>query len=117
MSGIIHTASPLNFSLTEVDAFIKPAVKGSETLLASALDHAGPQLTSIVVTSSFLGVLGDQMSADPRYVFTEADWNELSGRVVEEKGNDADSVMMYAASKVAAERAIWAFRSSKKVCK
>lgn len=54
---IIHTASPVDFTLTTVDAFAVPAVKGNLSILDSARDAAGPQLESFVVTSSIAAMV------------------------------------------------------------
>ena len=57
VSHIIHTASPVDFTLTSVDAFAVPAVKGNLSILNSARDAAGPQLESFVVTSSIAAMV------------------------------------------------------------
>lgn len=54
---VIHTASPVDFTLTSVDAFAVPAVKGNLSILNSARDAAGPQLESFVVTSSIAAMV------------------------------------------------------------
>lgn len=53
--SIVHTASPVDFSLTTVDAFFIPAVEGNLSILNSAKSAAGPQLKSFVLTSSISG--------------------------------------------------------------
>lgn len=115
MYGIAHTASPIDFSVKEADAFLIPAVKGVEILLESAVAHGGPQLQSVVITSSVASIVGSQATENPGHVFTEADWNDLSPRRVKELGDEAPGGVKYAASKVAAERAAWAFRDTHKV--
>ena len=54
---IIHTASPVDFTLTTLDAFAVPAVNGIISILDSARDAAGPQLESFVVTSSIAAMV------------------------------------------------------------
>lgn len=48
------------------------------------------------------------------YTYTESDWNEFAIPFVEKLGENAPSGAIYAASKTAAERAIWRFRDEHK---
>jgi nucleoside-diphosphate-sugar epimerase len=93
---------------------VVPAVKGSETLLTSAL-KAGPQLTSVVVTSSVAAVINPK---EGEYTFTEADFASVSlDRATEEleEGIKTPTWVLYGASKTAAERAVWKFKDEHKV--
>jgi len=71
VDGIFHMASPVDFSITTYDESVTIAKRGNEVLLAGAL-KAGPQLTSVVVTSSVAAILDPK--EDPEYSYTEADW-------------------------------------------
>ncbi|KPI37671.1 putative uncharacterized oxido [Cyphellophora attinorum] len=74
--AIIHTASPIDFSLKTLEDFVGPAVQGNTSILTSALNHAGPQLQSFVLTSSVAAVV-DRWAhpfTEP-YAYSEADWN------------------------------------------
>lgn len=90
-----------------------PAVNGALSILNSAYKHAGPQLESFVITSSFAAV------SDPSkrpYTFTAADWNTWAEAEHKKLGSDTPPTVLYPASKAAAERAIWDFRDEHKVC-
>jgi nucleoside-diphosphate-sugar epimerase len=115
--GIFHTASPVDFSLRTWGTVVEPAIRGNATLIESAAAHAGPQLQSIVVTSSGQAML----SPDPPggYVFTEADQNtwaaDLAKTMTSEFPAEKAGLVMYSASKAAADQAMWRFREEKKV--
>jgi len=114
MHGIFHTASPINFNLHTYEEVVIPAVAGTETLLDSALQHAGPQLESIVVTSSVATIVDPKSDG---YVFTESDFASHALTVSEANkaaGNPTPGAVLYPASKQAAERAVRAFRDAKK---
>lgn len=110
VTAIAHLATPVSFSFTDPEPIIHAAVNGTQSILDSAL-KAGPQLKSFVVLSSIVAVMS---SAQPPYVFTEDDWNDWAEPTVAAKGKDTPGMVIYSASKVAAERAFWAFRDQKK---
>ena len=112
--GIFHTASPINFNLQTYEEVVIPAVAGTVTLLNSALEHAGPQLEAVVVTSSATTILDPK---PPGYVFTEADFAVNAINVAEAnraEGKDIPGAVLYRASKQAAEKAVWTFKEEKK---
>jgi nucleoside-diphosphate-sugar epimerase len=112
--GIFHVASPVNFSFVTFEQTIFPAVKGSENVLESAL-KAGPQLASVVFTSS-MGAIIDPTD-EPNHVFTENHFAAAAlNRAIADRdaGRSTPGSIMYAASKTAAERTVWAFRDSHK---
>ncbi|MCJ1405848.1 hypothetical protein MMC11_009078 [Xylographa trunciseda] len=109
--AVIHTASPIDFSLKSWDHFVPIAVAGAAGILLSAYKHAGPQLESFVLTSSVAAIVDP--SKKP-YDFTEADWNTYSVAKAKEQGEEAPSGLLYQASKTEAERAIWTFRDEYK---
>lgn len=95
---------------------IYPAVHGSETLLKSAL-KAGPQLESVVVTSS-VAAISDMSIAAPGYSFTEKDYARTALNLANknlEEGKSTPSGVLYVASKTAADKAVWDFRNANKV--
>ena len=49
------------------------------------------------------------------HTFTEADWNTSSEPILAKQGKDAPKHIIYEASKVVAERALWKFREERKV--
>jgi nucleoside-diphosphate-sugar epimerase len=114
VDGIFHTASPIDFSITTFEEMVTPAVRGAETILASAL-KAGPQLTSVVVTSSTIAVVNP---VEGEYVFTENDYATFAlDKALKDKeaGEKSPSSILYGASKTASDRAVWKFRDEHKV--
>ena len=107
MHSIIHTASPVDFTLKTVDEFFDPAIKGVLSILNSALNHAGPQLKSFVLTSS-IAAIADKWKNPPDYHYSESDWN-TSGEAVARATFTAP--VAYGASKAAAEKSMWDWRT------
>jgi nucleoside-diphosphate-sugar epimerase len=116
--GILHTASPVSFSLTLFEAVVGQAKAGTTVLLDSAL-KAGPQLTNLVVTSSVAAVVDMAgRSLEDEYVFTEMDFGKSALERAEreyKEGGQTPSGVLYNASKTAAEAEVWKFRNSVKV--
>ncbi|KAL6242604.1 hypothetical protein RBB50_010250 [Rhinocladiella similis] len=106
--AIIHTASPVDFTLTTVDAFFGPAVGGNLSILDSALAHASSTLKSFVVTSSVAAIV-DRWKQAPDHAYSESDWN-TSGEAVARETFSAP--VAYGASKAAAEKALWDWSSA-----
>ena len=100
--AIIHTASPVDFTLKTVDEYFGPAIGGNVSILNSTR-LAGPQLKSFVVTSSIAAIV-DRWRLPPDHAYSESDWNE-SGEAVARK--EFSAPVAYGASKAAAERALW----------
>ncbi|KIP03371.1 hypothetical protein PHLGIDRAFT_94911 [Phlebiopsis gigantea 11061_1 CR5-6] len=105
VDAIAHTASPFHTKATHPDELVVPAVRGTLSILQSALAH-GAAVKRVVITSSTAAVV--YPTPQPR-VFTEADWNDASMRAIETQGAAANPVEMYRASKGFAERAAWKF--------
>jgi len=110
MDAVEHTASPFHFNAEDPSDLIIPAVKGTKGILESALKYGG-DIQRIVITSSMAAIL---QPADHPQTFSEKDWNQISGKEVEEKGKDASAVHKYRASKTLAERAAWDFAKEHK---
>ncbi|KAH9918740.1 NAD-P-binding protein [Epithele typhae] len=97
VDAIVHTASPVNLDADDPNEEIEPAVRGTLSALRAAA-HT-PSVRRVVTVSSFAAVV-DRAATGAR-VYDESMWN------------DAD-LAKYAASKVHAERAAWAyFRAAK----
>ncbi|KAJ4291166.1 hypothetical protein N0V90_010364 [Kalmusia sp. IMI 367209] len=110
VTAIAHLASPVSFGFKDPEPIIHAAVNGTKSILNSAL-QAGPQLKTFVYLSSIAAV----MSATPApYTFTEKDWNDWAEAKVAELGKETPGPVIYSASKVAAEKAFWAFRGDQK---
>ncbi|KAL7939331.1 NAD dependent epimerase/dehydratase [Trichoderma chlorosporum] len=73
----IHTASPLDFTMTDIyKDMIEPAVKGTTEILRSAHHYGGPNLKRVVVLGSAVCVLNslEDLTQEGR-PYTENDWN------------------------------------------
>ncbi|KAI0261967.1 hypothetical protein BC834DRAFT_972371 [Gloeopeniophorella convolvens] len=89
VSAIAHTASPFHYNVTEPEELIVPAVKGTTSILDSALKH-GSAVKRVIITSS----------------------NDPAIEEVRVKGKGAGPPVFYLASKTLAERAAWDFVST-----
>jgi nucleoside-diphosphate-sugar epimerase len=89
---------------------IIPAVRGTTSILNSALKH-GSSLKRLVLTSSVAAVR-DQTTV-PR-TFNESNWNDAAVETVKTKGSEAGPVLIYLASKTLAEKAAWEFVAAHK---
>ncbi|KAK5076638.1 hypothetical protein LTR64_005884 [Lithohypha guttulata] len=123
--GVIHTASPVDWTLTSVDAFFTPAVGGVKSILTSAYKHnreKNGKVSSFVQLSSILAIVdkwkylsiadGGLENRD----FTEKDWNETGESVARasEKAQHEGTgkflpMVAYGASKAVAEKWMWDF--------
>lgn len=92
------------------DDIIVPAVKGTVSVLQSALAH-GDSVKRIIATSSTAAVFH---MMTPPFEFTENDWNEPAVEEARTKGRDAAAAPKYWASKTLAERAAWEFYEKNK---
>ena len=84
---------------------IIPAVRGTTSILNSALKH-GSTVKRVVLTSSIVAVF--EWVTVP-HVFTESNWNNAAVEAVKTKGSAADAFTIYSASKTLAEKAAWEF--------
>ncbi|KAF2685775.1 NAD(P)-binding protein [Lentithecium fluviatile CBS 122367] len=106
VTSILHLASPVSFSFTDPDPIIHAALDGTKSILNSAL-KTGPQLRSFVLLSSIAAIMNSKPAP---YTLTESDWNDFAEAKVAELGTNTPGPVIYAASKVAAEKAFWKFR-------
>lgn len=107
-TAIAHLATPVSATNTNVEEVMNTSINGTLSIAESALKE--PSVKSFVLMSSIAAV---RFFAD-NGSFTEDNWNTKSGALVEEKGPDAGGFAIYAASKVAAERALWQLVENKK---
>ncbi|TFK81176.1 NAD(P)-binding protein [Polyporus arcularius HHB13444] len=110
VDAIVHGASPFDLAVDDPAELIDPAVKGTTTVLTSALKHA-PTLRRFIVTSS-TGAMNTP-SAEMVTV-SEADWNEGAIAEINEKGAEASPLGKYCLSKTLAERTAWDFYNKHK---
>jgi nucleoside-diphosphate-sugar epimerase len=105
VDAIAHTASPFHYKSTNPDDLIIPAVRGTTSILNSALKH-GSTLKRVILTSSVAAVREDTTA--PR-VFNESNWNNAAVEAVKTKGSAVGPVTIYLASKTLAEKVAWEF--------
>lgn len=105
----LHTASPFHFKATNVEEeLLKPAVRGTENAL-KAIKAFGPQITNVVITSSYAAISTATLETDPTHVNDESSWNLITW-----EGSKADSILGYRGSKKFAEKAAWDFMALEK---
>lgn len=115
VDAIAHLASPVSMTETDPAPVMRAAVRGTTTLLASALGEYQAKkgvLRSFVFASSISAVFSP--ARPPSHVFTEADWNDVAEEEVRRLGKDVSGYVLYQASKTAAERAFWEFGEEKR---
>lgn len=101
-------ASPVSLSFTDPDPVISTAKLGTTTILTSAL--TSPTVSQVIIISSVASVIDTARGPVDGKAFGPADWNDNSPAEVARLGNQTPGVDIYCASKVAAEKAFWAFR-------
>lgn len=126
--GIIHTASPVDWSLTTVDAYFTPSIGGVRNILTSAYEHnrSGGQITSFIQLSSISAVVDKWRypsvaeGGSENRAYSEQDWNltgEKVARTSEQAARDATGkflpMVAYGASKAVAEKWMWDFVKEK----
>ena len=123
VDAIAHTASPFHYKSTNPDGMsrflseqspslgsihtdlIIPAVRGTTSILNSALRH-GSTLKRVILTSSVAAVREE--TSVPR-VFSESSWNNAAVEAVKTKGSAVGPATIYVASKTLAEKVAWEF--------
>lgn len=80
---------------------IDPAVKGTLSILHSALKYGNSTVRRIIITSSCAAV---SMPGETPRKCDEKDWNDKAIEIVEKEGLDASPAWMYRASKTLAEK-------------
>ncbi|KAI0513072.1 hypothetical protein F5B22DRAFT_286027 [Xylaria bambusicola] len=111
--AVAHLATPVVFDSGDVEYIVGTAVQGTLSILESALKatRAGDAIESVVLMSSVAAV---RMATPGFATFTEKDWNTRAEDEVRELGDKAYGHIIYAASKVASERAFWKWMGEKK---
>ncbi|KAI8624084.1 NAD(P)-binding protein [Xylariaceae sp. FL1651] len=110
VQAIAHLATPVVFDSGDVEYIVGTAVQGTLSILESALKAAGG-LRTFVLMSSTAAV---RIKIPGPVTFTEEDWNTQAEATVKEEGERANGHTIYAASKVASERAFWRWVDEKK---
>jgi nucleoside-diphosphate-sugar epimerase len=88
---------------------LDPAIIGTTSIL-KAIKKSAPGVKRVVVTSSFAAILSDAGLADPKKVFSEADWNPSTY----EDGLKDNKSTSYRVSKTIAEQSAWKFVEEEK---
>lgn len=104
MDAIAHAASAFAFPDDPNDVII-PAVKGTTTVLQSALQH-GSSVRRVILLSSSAAI---EERNDKPQTFDEKSWNFQAVRDVEVNGKGAFWLNKYFASKTLSEKAAWDF--------
>lgn len=109
VDGIIHTASPFNFTAKTTAEILDPAIRGTESLLSSA-KRRSPNVHRIVKTSSLGAIIDYAQGIRPGHTYTEADWNPIDLDTI----TIDDPIPLYLASKTFAEKAAWEFMNTQR---
>jgi nucleoside-diphosphate-sugar epimerase len=115
---IAHIASPLVVGAQNVEQdVLVPAIRGTESVLASALARAA----AVVVTSSFAACMDPALGRRAGYTYGPEDWNPISYAEAADPNLDLSvypelyrPFVTYMASKKLAEQAAWDFYRTKK---
>lgn len=103
VAGVAHIAAVLTFS-DQWDEVVPPSVEGTVGVLAAAART--PSVRRVVVTSSSFAAAYSQLKPADSQAVTAASWNE---GVVARARTNPNKKDIYAASKVLAEQAAWAY--------
>ncbi|KAG8893459.1 methylglyoxal reductase (NADPH-dependent) gre2 [Tulasnella sp. 403] len=102
--AVFHLSSPFVFNINDIaQDLLEPAIKGTTEILRSIKSY-GPTVRRVVITSSFVAMIDQNLHPRPGYVYTEADWNPTTY----EEGLQ-HPMNGYFASKTLAEQAAWEF--------
>lgn len=102
---------PFTYDTTDNEKeLIIPALNGVNAVLEAA--STNPNITRIVLTSSFASVVDITRKAPPYFTYTAADWNPLTYEEAIDKSTNA--VVAYRGSKKFAELAAWEYIRTKK---
>lgn len=104
ITAVIHTASPFFAAKADpVKELLDPAIKGTKHVL-QAIKQFAPQVTAVVITSSYAAISNISRRTDPTFVHTEETWCDITW---EQATSDLSTT--YRASKKFAEQAFWGF--------
>ncbi|GEQ68783.1 hypothetical protein JCM33374_g2452 [Metschnikowia sp. JCM 33374] len=104
----LHTASPFHYNTDNIEGDLYfPAINGTKNALSSVLAH-GPQISKVVVTSSYVAMMNPAKFYDPSHTDTEESWNPITW----DEGKQ-NAQLGYYASKTFAEQAAWDFYKEK----
>ncbi|KAK7060996.1 hypothetical protein VNI00_000731 [Paramarasmius palmivorus] len=107
--AVVHVAGIIHDSPSNTSDVFGPNVDSVKGLTNSILKH-GKNVKRLIYMSSAQAMLGKELT----HIYTEDDWNDGAVALVQEKGHNVDPMIIYAASKVHAERALIAFADEHK---
>ncbi|KAK5627360.1 hypothetical protein RRF57_003075 [Xylaria bambusicola] len=99
--AIIHAASPTQWS-SDPEEVVRPAVNSIKSIMTSAMKE--PTVRSFVYTSSSAAAITPKPNQE--YTINKDSWNTEVEAYTTEKG---DPALVYSASKMQAEHAVWDF--------
>ncbi|CAK7902498.1 putative NADPH-dependent methylglyoxal reductase Grp2p [[Candida] anglica] len=109
ISIVLHTASPFTFNVTDPEKdLLIPAVEGTKNALNAVIEYA-PQVTNVVVTSSYAAIADWGKEYDNSVTFDESSWNPMTW-----EDSKANALTGYIGSKSFAEKAAWEIMETKK---
>lgn len=107
--GVIHTASPFHYNVTDVKKdLLDPAIIGTTGILKAVHKNA-PSVKRIVITSSFASIVDGNKGLWPGHEYTEKDWDPITYEEALQNPHNG-----YRASKTFAEKAAWEFLEKEK---
>jgi len=112
-SYIIHTASPVTFTVEDVKRdLIDPAVRGTTEILKAAHEFGGRQVKRLVLLGSAVAIMNsfEDINVEGK-PYTEKDWNPVTEAQAVQSQNP---VWAYNVGKALAERAAWDFLDKEK---
>ncbi|CAL1701410.1 unnamed protein product [Somion occarium] len=110
VSAVVHVAGVAHFAPSVDQAAIFGPNTDSVVDLLQTLLKYGTNVKRFIYMSSAQAMLGKPLT----HIYTEDDWNDNAVAEAKEKGSQADGQVLYAASKVLAERAIIDFTEKHK---
>ncbi|KAL4948442.1 hypothetical protein BDW69DRAFT_198882 [Aspergillus filifer] len=110
VTGVIHIASPLNYTVTNNEqALITPAIQGVRSILRASQNT---NIKQVVLTSSFGAVLDMSRPEEEPYTYSAKDWNPIT--YAEAASPNATAQDAYRGSKTFAEQEAWKFMRDEK---
>lgn len=109
ITAVLHTASPFFTAQNDpVKELLDPAIKGTTHVLEAIKKHA-PQVTQVVITSSYAAISNVDKVNDHSFVHSEETWASVTWDQA-----ITDLNLTYRASKKYAELAFWDFIKNEK---
>ncbi|KAF5093307.1 hypothetical protein D0Z03_002475 [Geotrichum reessii] len=109
ITAVIHTASPFFTAKSDpLKELLDPAIKGTTNVLKAIKQYA-PQVSQVVITSSFAAISNLDKVNDPTFTHDESVWASVTWEQA-----TTDLSLSYRGSKKFAEKAFWDFIEQEK---